>query len=79
MSTRIVLAVYSDHIQGYGFLSDLLGNTDYMGVSRSITKRLEIQGYQLESQFIINPIIPCYEVENKKIPCGTLVVTAVKL
>ena len=63
----ILLTTHKNHILGYGFISDALGET-ILGVPRSQAEKYLSQGYQLISEFVEDPDIPKHEVIHREVP-----------
>ena len=79
---KILLSVCSNHIKGYGYASDLIGETVWYGLDKEIVTQYIADGYTLREEFIQNSSLPCHIPFHGdsllKIPRGTLLVWAEK-
>jgi hypothetical protein len=65
---RELIIEYPDHIKGYGFLGDLLGETVMYGLSQEVVDKYE----KVFCEFEEDPNIKPYRVDSLIIPKGKL-------
>lgn len=78
----VTLKVDAKCLKNYGYVSDLHGETKY-GVPLETIYWYECRGFEIETEFILNPWIPCRVVQvplgpTNYVPSGTFIVRAVK-
>ena len=63
----MLIKEFPDHIKGYGFISDLMGET-YCGLSKDIARQYN----NIYTEFIEDTTLEPYVIEELNIPHGTL-------
>ncbi len=69
---KLLVKRHEGHIKDYGFISDLMGETRYYGLSHEFVDLMYEQGHTISHEFIPNPDIPPHTVFDRDIPKGTL-------
>lgn len=72
------MAEHANYIEGYGFISDLVGET-ILGVPKAQVENCLAQGYQLKSEFIEDASIPQHEVKHHEVPYMTILKGTLKV
>lgn len=63
----ILLTTHKNHIKGYGFTTDLFGETIF-GIPKHEVEKYLCLGYKLVAEFIEDESLPKYEVINANVP-----------